>query len=100
MPSDTVFSGKTDTGSSEAFSCAGFDTIQVRIWSDEINPDATLDIEAGGSPWFSLSASTDLSSLNPAIWSIPPNDQIRVTVITNASGKAVNATILRLNERN
>lgn len=100
MPLVTMLSGKTDTGASDPVSCAGYDTVQVRIWSDEVNPDATLDIEAGGSPWFSLSASTDLSSQNGAIWSIPPNDQIRVNVITNASGKAVNATALLLGERN
>ncbi len=99
MPELTMLSGKTDTGESDAFPCAGYSIVQVRIWSDEANPDATLDIEAGGSPWFSLNAATDLSSMNPSIWSVPPTDQVRVNVLTNASGKAVNATLFLYGER-
>ena len=94
MPTDIIFTDKTDTGASDAFDCTGYANPEIRIWSNESNPDATLQIQSGGAPWFIL-ASQDLSATNPGIWAIPSTAAVRVEVLTNASGKGVNATITR-----
>ncbi len=94
MPTEVLFTDKTDTGASEAVDCLGYANIEVRIWSNEANPDATVELQAGGIPWFVLS-SQDLASTNPGIWSVPTTAAVRLEVLTNASGKAVNATITR-----
>ncbi len=94
MPTDIIFTDKTGTGASEDFDCRGYANVEIRIWSNESNPDATLELQSGGTPWFVL-ASQDLASTNPGIWSVPSTAAVRLDVITNASGKSVNATITR-----
>ena len=97
MPTDVIFTGKTDTGVSDLFDCVGYANIEMVIWSEEANPDATLQIErvvTDTAPVFIL-ASPDLSVTNPAIYDIPSTAQVRLEVMTNASGKAVNAKISR-----
>lgn len=94
MPTEVIFLDKTDTGASEDFDCRGYANPEIRIWSNEANPDATLQIQCGGAPWFILS-SQDLAVTNPGIWSIPSTAAVRVDIITNNSGKKVNATITR-----
>jgi hypothetical protein len=94
MPTDVIFTDKADTGASDAFDCLGYPNVEIRIWSTEANPDATLEIQAGGTPWFTI-GSQDLASTNPGIWAVPSTSAVRVEVTANASGKAVNATITR-----
>ena len=94
MPTDVLFDDKTDTGASDSIDCIGYANIEIRIWSNEANPDASVELQAGGTPWFVL-ATQDLASTNPGIWSIPTTAAVRLDVITNASGKKVNATITR-----
>ena len=94
MPTDVIFTDKTDAGASDAFDCLGYSNVEIRIWSNEANPDALVELQAGGAPWFTI-GSQDLSSTNPGIWAVPSTSAVRLEVMTNASGKAVNATVTR-----